>query len=276
MATLFDKRFYRHDGKWIELSERARLSDAPENKGKPRPEDVSEFDWQGWREASAAEIPADYSAEGKTVAFTDTEPAENQKSLFKRYVVEQNLVRDWDEVLGERMIDAAIQKGAKIEAVSTGEAGGDGKTVFTVKMSDESLAILSGELNDYQIGLERGAQAQAKGRAEVNNLAKDTGGLLYETGRKIVDAAINIVPDALNLVLFPDFSTHTKDEPSFGRAKVGEMYDELSSQIDPNYTGNPIPRIETAAVKYDFRSEMMRRDINGKRDGTKAAAAKGA
>lgn len=53
------------------------------------------------------------------------------------------------------------------------------------------------------------------------------------------------------------------------------MYDELSSQIDPNYAGNPIPRIETAAVKYDFLSEMMRRDINGKLDGdgTKAGDA---
>ncbi len=93
----------------------------PENKGKPRPDNVSEFDWQGWREASAAEIPADYSAEGKTVAFADTNEAEKQKSLFKRYVVEQNLVGDWDEVLGDRMIDAAIQKGAKIEAVSDKE-----------------------------------------------------------------------------------------------------------------------------------------------------------
>ncbi|MBA3783992.1 MAG: hypothetical protein H0X15_00385 [Acidobacteria bacterium] len=47
----------------------------------------------------------------------------------------------------------------------------------------------------------------------------------------------------------------------------GEMYNRLAAQIDPNYKGNPIPRIETSAIKYDFRSEMMRRDINDKLDG---------
>jgi hypothetical protein len=266
-TTLFDKRFYQHEGKWIELSARGRLSDVPENKGKPRPDDVSEFDWQGWREVPAAEIPADYSAEGRTVAFADTQYAENQKLLFKRYIIDQNLVGDWDEVLGERLIDGAIQKGAKIEAVPTGEAGGNGKTIFKVKMSDESLAILRGELKDYQAGLEKGAQAQEKGRAEVINLATDIGGLFYETGRKAVDLTVNVVPDAFNSVLFPNFSRRTGSEPNFGRAKVGEMYDELSAQTDPNYKGNPIPRIETSAIKYDFRSEMMRRDINGKLDG---------
>jgi hypothetical protein len=45
------------------------------------------------------------------------------------------------------------------------------------------------------------------------------------------------------------------------------MYNRLAAQIDPNYKGNPIPRIETSAIKYDFRSEMMRRDINDKLDG---------
>ncbi len=224
----------------------------PENKGKRRPDNVSEFDWQGWREVSAAEIPADYSAEGKTVAFADTQLAENQKSLFKRYIVDQNLVGDWDEVLGERMIDGAIQKGAKIEAVPTGEAGGDCKTIFTVKMSDESLAILRGELKDYQAGLEKGAQAQEKGRAESLNIVKDIGGLFYETGRKAADLTVNVVQDSLNSVLFPNSSRRNGSEPNFGRAKVGEMYDELLAQTNPNYKGNPLPRIDTSPIKYDF------------------------
>ena len=101
----------------------------------------------------------------------------------------------------------------------------------------------------------------AKGQQQATRMALDIGGALYETGRKVADAVVNAVPDSLNAVLFPPFSARTGSEPNFGRAKVGEMYDKLAAQPYNNNDKPPIPRIETDALRYEFKSEMMRRGI---------------
>ncbi len=266
-TTLFDKQFYQNaDGKWIELNAGGRLCDLPANKNQPRPANVPEFDWQGWREVSPTEIPADYSAAGKTVAFADTRLAADQKCAFKRYLVDQNLTGDWDEVLGERLIDGAMQKGAKIETVSTGTTDANGKTVFEVKLDEKSLAILRGEIKDYKQALERGGKAQTAGTQEANKDVADMGGAIYETARKAAENIINSVPDALNTVFQTDPSCKDKSIPSFGRVKLGTPFDKACGQTK-NTPSDLFPTLDTSAVKYDFRSEWMRRDINGRVDG---------
>lgn len=112
------------------------------------------------------------------------------------------------------------------------------------------------------------ALSRGKAKTEVNNIAQDFGvGMPYETTRKLVDSAINLPQDSVNAVLSPPVGERTGSEPNFGRAKIGEMYDELASRpMAKGYTGQ-LPRINTEAIKYDFRSEMMRRDLEGKVEG---------
>lgn len=107
-----------------------------------------------------------------------------------------------------------------------------------------------------------------KSKTEVNNISQDMAiGMPYETTRKIVDSTINLPQDSLNSVLSPPVGTRTGSEPNFGRAKIGEMYDELANRkLAEGYTGQ-LPRINTDAIKYNWQSEMMRRDLNGKLDG---------
>ncbi|MBC7797094.1 MAG: hypothetical protein H7Z37_09505, partial [Pyrinomonadaceae bacterium] len=52
-----------------------------------------------------------------------------------------------------------------------------------------------------------------------------------------------------------------------GRAKVGEEYNTQSkAKRDESYNGM-IPRIDTSPLKYEYESEMMRRNIKGEVDG---------
>lgn len=58
-TTRFDKEFYtdKNTGKWIHLNSGGRLADLPEYKDKAKPKDISAFDWKGWSEVSASDVP---------------------------------------------------------------------------------------------------------------------------------------------------------------------------------------------------------------------------
>ncbi len=105
----------------------------------------------------------------------------------------------------------------------------------------------------------------AEGENETNRIGKDIGGLHYETFRKIGDGIVNIVPDTINALFGGKTGETNKSTPNFGRAKIGEMYDDLA-KTDAEVK---IPRIDTSGIMspYKFESQMMRRNLNGIVDG---------
>jgi Contact-dependent growth inhibition CdiA C-terminal domain len=106
----------------------------------------------------------------------------------------------------------------------------------------------------------------AEGENETNRIGKDiTYGLHHETFRKIGDGIINIPSDTLNFMFGGKTGELNRSTPNFGRAKIGEMYDELA-QTDAEVK---VPRIDTTGIMppYKFESQMMRRNLNGIVDG---------
>ena len=63
-------------------------------------------------------------------------------------------------------------------------------------------------------------------------------------------------------ILFPLFSERTGDEPNFGRAKVGEMYDKLANRPMVQSGTGPIPRFPTGLPDVPFQGDVMRRDYS--------------
>ena len=264
----FDEEFYLPDsekyplaanGKYVRLNPNGDLSGAPEFKDKPKPENVSNFDWQGFEWTDAAQVPAEYiKGEGKA-SFENADLANNQLNALKRFVVDNNLVSGtWDEAKFQDVFGGKAGGAIKLELEKVGEA--NGKTVFSVKMNEQSTTAFRSALAEYCAAVEKDAQGGADGRAETVRMQTDIPGAAYEVGRRVVDGAINIVPDTLNAPLFPNFSSRTGTEPNFARGKLGN-YDELAAQPHNNNGKPPIPRFETDTLKYEFESEMMRRGI---------------
>ena len=263
----FDEEFYLPDsekyplaanGKYVRLNSNGDLNSAPEFKDKPKPENVSQFDWQGFEWTDAAQVPAEYvKADGK-IAFENKDLADNQLNAIKRFVVDNNLVQTWDEAKFQQVFGGKAGGAVKLELEAVGER--DGKTVFNAKMSEASAKEFRVALAEYRAETGKDAQGGIKGQQEATRIATDIGGALYETGRKVVDAAINAAPDALNAVLFPPFSPRTGTEPNFARGKLGN-YDELASRTVDTGGKPPIPRLETDLLKYEFQSEMLRRGV---------------
>jgi hypothetical protein len=105
----------------------------------------------------------------------------------------------------------------------------------------------------------------AEGENETNRIGKDIYGLHHETFRKMGDSLVNIVPDTINSLFGGKTGEPNRSTPNFGRAKIGEMYDELA-KTDAEVK---VPRIDTTGIMppYKFESQMMRRNLNGIVDG---------
>lgn len=77
----------------MRLNADGRAADAPEFKGKQKPEGISDFDWKGWNEVAAADVPGEYTTEGKTISLTDAADADNANTVLRRYI-QQNVIGD--------------------------------------------------------------------------------------------------------------------------------------------------------------------------------------
>jgi hypothetical protein len=132
---------------------------------------------------------------------------------------------------------------------------------FVEKAKVAGQAVL--QFKDYEAKLKDSNNAESEN--ETNRMGKDIGGLHYETFRKIGDGIVNIVPDTINALFGGKTGELNRSTPNFGRAKIGEMYDELA-KTDAEVK---IPRIDTGGVMppYKFESRMMRRNLNGIVDG---------
>jgi hypothetical protein len=155
-TSLFDEEYYcpdpakypQADGKWIRLNPNGEMRDLPQYKGTSRPESISEFDWKGFEWVDAGQVPANYTAEGKNVAFSDPKNAESQLNALKRYVVDNNLIVSWDEAKFQQIFGASAGSEIRLELTEAGKTA-DGKTVFNVQMSGESLTKLREGLSQY-------------------------------------------------------------------------------------------------------------------------------
>ena len=264
----FDQEFYLPDsqkyplaanGNYVHLNPNGSLNTLPEYAGKPKPEGVSDFEWQGFEWTNAARVPAQYVSTEGTVSFENAPLASNQMNALKRFVVDNNLVQTWDEGKFQQLFGAKAGGSIKLELEQTGES--NGKTVFSVKMSEESAAEFRRTLGEYRTGTEQDQRNGIKGQQEEVRMAHDLLAGIYETTRKGIENTINAVPDTLNLVFHEPVGK--RSEISFGRAKVGEMYDELAAQSSLKPGEGIAPRLDTSAAKVEFQSEMMRRDNYG-------------
>jgi hypothetical protein len=241
-TTRFDEQFYKTaDGSFVKLNANGRLKDLPENKDKNRPENVSKFDWKGWEKVSADQVPADYSTVGKTVAFADVEKAKAEINVFKRYAADNKLLDDnlWDEAKVQTAFNNFKSKGGKIEVEANGQTV-DGKTQFNVKMDEKSLSLLRTEVANLKAEQRKDVKFAEAGRNEVNQTSLDHGKIVYNSLVNNVEGVINTGIDA-------------------ALSKGGQNPLIL---LNPNR-----PRVDLSGIKADYKSEMMRRDVNGVVDG---------
>lgn len=242
-TTLFDEEYYRPDpaqypkaaaGQWIRLNPNGDARDLPENKGKSQPENISNFDWKGFEWVDAAQVPASYTAEGKTVAFSNHKNAENQLNVFKRYVVDNNLVGTWDEAKFQNIFSGSAGSEIRLELTEAGKTV-DGKIIFNVQMSGESLAKLREGLSQYNRETSFETRAGEDGQKQATFMASDTlkvyGNAVRNTAQGLIDAGILV-----------------------------------SSATDPR-----IRAIDSSLIhkklelpSFEYQSEMYNRDITGK------------
>lgn len=242
-TTRFDKEFYtdKNTGKWIHLNSSGRLADLPELKNKAKPEGVSAFDWQGWAEVSASDVPGEYTADGKTVEFGNPANADDAGIVLRRYVQQNVIGEGWT---GDTTTDgwAAIRArewGVKVEAEAVG-TNEKGDTVFRVKVSEADLAKLRQVKAEWTAKKAEQARNNEQARNETNEQFLDLGRELWNAGVNIVEGTVNTALDAA----------------------------QTNGGTNPLPLMNPNrPQADFSSAKMDYRSEMMRRDLNGKLDG---------
>jgi hypothetical protein len=223
---------------------------------------MSAFDWNGFELVAPDKVPPQFTTEGKTIAIPNAGPNGERPldaDLALSYYVQEHFGQGLAGDLVNRLVEDAKQKGVTVESFKvTGNDGANSRV--EVSISAENLAKLREIAPYYQQLAAKGQAASEAGQREVNHLAKDTIRVFHNAARNVGDGLLNIVPDTLNLPLFPEFSPRTGSEPNFGRAKAGEMYDTLAQQRDPNATGGPIPRIPFPLPRAEYQSQMMKRD----------------
>jgi hypothetical protein len=181
----------------VRLNANGRAADAPEFKGKQKPEDVSDFAWKGWEEVAAADVPGEYTTEGKTISFTDVANADNANTVLRRYI-QQNVIGDgWTGDVGtdEQAVARAAGLGVKVQAEPTGKDA-DGKTVFRVKISDEDLAKLRQVKAEWTTQKAEQAQKTADARNETNQMFLDLPRVLWNSTVNVAQGTVNTVLDA--------------------------------------------------------------------------------
>lgn len=183
-TTRFDKEFYtdKNTNQWVRLNANGRAADAPEFKGKQKPEDVSDFAWKGWEEVAAAAVPGEYTTEGKTISFTDAAAADNANTVLRRYI-QQNVIGDgWTGDVGtdEQAVARAAGLGVKVQAEPTGKDA-DGKTVFRVAISNEDLTKLRQVKAEWTAQKAEQAQKTAAARNETNQMFLDLPRVLWNS-----------------------------------------------------------------------------------------------
>ena len=193
----FDQEYFRSvDGAYVRLSARGALADLPQNRGKWKPTDVSDFEWQGWERVLADRVPADYTTEGRAVTFRDPRNAQNPVNVLKRYVVQHDLLPGvWDEAKAEGALRRALAAGVKVEAAEVGREA-DGAARYEVRMDAESLRKLRAELARYRSEAGREQAGGAEGQREATRMVTDMGRVMWNSAVNIAEGTINGGVDA--------------------------------------------------------------------------------
>lgn len=242
-TTRFDREYYlTHGNQYVRLNARGALADLPENKNKPQREEISDFDWRGWEPVDVSRVPGEYTTEGKTISFKDTNNAQNQDTVLRRYI-QQNVIGT-DKWMGdvdtdEQAVARARALNVKVEIEQAGK-NENGETLYKVKISDEDLAKLRGVKAEWQAERTRIAAGVERGRQETNQMFADQGRVVWNSAVNIVEGTINTGIDAL-------------------RSQGG-----LRPVIPPPY--DPL-HVDLSGAKSSYQSEMMRRDHRGVVDG---------
>ena len=262
-TKLFDREYYQppvdqyemaREGYWIKLAPDGGRRDWPENKDKPQPENVSDFEWRGFAWCHPDNVPADYKTEGKTVAFANEQAAQNPVNALKRYVAENGLADGlpWDEKKATNAFENVITSGGRIELEKLREEGG--KSVYLVKMDDESLGKLRTELAKYKEAVGSDARGGADAPKQGTYMMGDTAKVYVRAGENTAEGTANTLLEVID----PSIKI---DPHNLTRARIGDIMD---SQLPPPQNGareHALPRVDLSPIRPDYSSDLFNRDI---------------
>lgn len=156
-------------------------------------------------------------------------------------ILRQALDPNYDYIWGDKMPDYVAEaktKGFQPEILSA-QTNGD-QIEVRVRLSARDAQTLAQINGDFQTTKANIDQARSKARTETNNMFLDQAKVVWNAGVNIVEGTVNQAIDAAL----------------------------TNGGTNPIPLMNPFrPRADFSSAKADYRSEMMRRDINGKVDG---------
>lgn len=180
-----------------------------------------------------------YGAVGE-ITFRDTTRAGMNSAVIRRYL-QQNLLGAGFYFVehGDEAAQRAIELGVKPELEPTGATNEAGETVYRIKFTAEDAEKLQQVKTEYDA-----KKAIFEGKME--QARENTDQMFIDQGRVLWNSTVNIAEGTVNQAIDMTLTGGTNPIPL----------------MNPNR-----PQVDFSGAKTDYRSEMMRRDLNGKLDG---------